>query len=136
MVWTTYSPRRVSEPVLSHSSSMSPSSRGRGPHLLSSLPFLPRFPWLFLYSLGCRRVFVPDSSLLSVRTVPPVEIFFWCVYIDTWVQHPNLPSWSCLSKYILYLLAYQLLLDLYIPFFRIKFLMDIMSFPYINLNLF
>ena len=45
------------------------------PDLIATPPFLPESMWIFLYSLGCTGVFLPVSSLFSVRIAPDVDVF-------------------------------------------------------------
>ena len=64
MVRTTYSQGKLSKPIIFPSSSLSP-PRATGAYLILSLSFLPDSVWIFLYSLGCRRVSLPVSFVFS-----------------------------------------------------------------------
>lgn len=74
VVQTPQSPGRISQPVISPSSCLFPAAR-TGPSLIPSPPFLPDFMWVFLYSLGCKRAFLPVSSLFSARVAPHIDLF-------------------------------------------------------------
>lgn len=54
---------------------MSP-PRGTCPNLIAFPPFLNSSMWIFVYSLGCQRVFLPVSSWFSKKFAPHVDVFF------------------------------------------------------------
>lgn len=58
-------PRRISHPMIVPCPSLSP-PRYVGPKLIASPLFLTNSVQIFVYSLGCRRAFLPVSSLFSV----------------------------------------------------------------------
>ena len=50
---------------------------GSGLDLIASLPFLPDFMWIFLYSLGCMSLSASLQFVFS-EIVPHVGIFLMC----------------------------------------------------------
>ena len=67
-IWTPHSPRSISEPKSSHSSSVLLPT-GTGPNLIASFPFLSGYMWIFLYRFGCgwvqEKAMAPHSSTLA-----------------------------------------------------------------------
>ena len=93
------------------SSSFLTSSRGPGPKTIASSSFLPDSTWAFLDSLNCRRVFLPVSSLFSVRIAPHMVIFFM-YFQGRWAQHP--PTMPSSSSLLVFSFSLQLLFKEYI----------------------
>lgn len=73
-IWTPHSPRVISEPKSSHSSSFLLPT-GTGPNLIASSPFLSGYMGIFLYRFGCGWVILLVSSLTAVRTAPHIDAF-------------------------------------------------------------
>lgn len=73
--------------------------RDTGHDLISFPPFLPNSLWVFLgwYSLGCRGVFLPVSSLFSVRVASHVDTFLMCSWREL-SSTSSPPSWSALEN--------------------------------------
>ena len=88
VVWTPHSPGRIPMPVISPSSSVF-SPRNVGPNRITS-PSLPNSMWIFLYSLDCRRIFLPVSILFSVRIALCVVVFLIC----SWGKLSSVSSFS------------------------------------------
>ena len=89
VVQTPPSPGRICKPMISPSSSLS-LPRDVSLDLIASPPFLPDSLWIFLYSLGCQRVFLPVSSLFSVRIYFHVDVLLMCL----WGEVSSAPSYS------------------------------------------
>ena len=56
-------------------SSTSP-ARSTGTYLIATSPFIPDPLLILLSCLGCRKTFLPVSSLFTVRAAPHVDAFF------------------------------------------------------------
>ena len=75
---TAHSPGRICGPGYSSSSLSSPWDTGLD--LIFSFPFLPNSVSVDAsYNLGCRRLFLPVSSLFSMRIALHVEVFLMCL---------------------------------------------------------
>lgn len=65
---------RISDHMITPSSSVS-LARSMALDLIASPVFLLNSVWILLYSLDHRRVFLPISTLFSVRVALPVDVF-------------------------------------------------------------
>ena len=80
---TPQSSKKIFSPMISPSSFVSPASaRGHDPIVL---PFLPDFMWIFLYSLHCRKSFMPVSNLPTKVHLVKVIVFPVVMYgCESW----------------------------------------------------
>ena len=74
---STHSPGRF-PPIYSLFSCESP-PRCIGPDLITFLPFLPNYPWIFLTVLVVQK-FLPVFSQFLVRIIPHVGVILRCVW--------------------------------------------------------
>ena len=93
-----HSSEKIFKPMISPSSFVSPTSaRGHDPIVLS---FLPDSIWIFLYSLDCRKAFMPVSKLPTKVQLVKVIVFpvvmygcpknwcFWTVVLEKTLESP------------------------------------------------
>ena len=78
--WTAHTPGRTSEPM--HSPSSSVSSSCPCPDLITSFSFLMTLVWKFPYNCDCVRIFLPVSSLFSMRLASHRDIFLMCSWME------------------------------------------------------
>lgn len=90
VAYSPHSPGRISDPVFPSSSVFSLVEVG--PNLIASPLFLTNSVWIFAYSLGYRRAFLPVFRLVSVIIALKVDVTLMYSWEGGAEHPPALPS--------------------------------------------